>query len=351
MSYKKIFLTLLAVIALGILFINTASAKVSRNSASVKDFEDVPQSAIKRQTEECLFTVPEEKKYEAQVVAIRRKLRVEIGEIFRVKVFLKNTGTMPWFSNKSQCLGPKMSLGTDKPRDRASVLFADKIEGIEATNWEGPNRIGMDQLRINPGEIASFTFWSSALQKADVLKEYFAPVLKNIQWVDNALFPIELVVGDTGDTPLALKKKMLFANASGSVADINLRGEKMIKLDLSEQKLWLLLDGKTVREFRVSTGASKTPTPVGETKILIKQEVRIAHKSPHYVMPKYMMYRSGGFGFHALPSLAHDGGIFWTEARNHIGRPVSHGCVRLLPEDADFMYEFTDIGTKVVIER
>ena len=112
-----------------------------------------------------------------------------------------------------------------------------------------------------------------------------------------------------------------------------------------------MLDNLSIAEFRVSSGAAKTPTPVGETSITLKQETRIGGKSPHYIMPKFMWFRTGGYGFHALPSLKTDGGFFWTEARNHIGIPVSHGCIRLLPEDADFLYDFADIGTRVKVQR
>lgn len=62
------------------------------------------------------------------------------------------------------------------------------------------------------------------------------------------------------------------------------------------------------------------------------------------------MFRPSGYGLHALPSLGNDGGIFWTEALTHIGIPVSHGCVRILPEDAIWLYDFTEIGDTVTVQ-
>jgi len=244
-----------------------------------------------------------------------------------------------------------MSLGTDKERDRDSDFYVESVEGVDDTNWESKNRIGMDQLRVDPGEIASFTFWAHAPAKADIRKEYFTPVLAGIQWIDDAEASFEVIVGDVDDDPINLRKKLSFKLTSGSALDINLNGEKMLLVDLSEQRLYLHLDNQKVGEFMVSTGAYDTPTPVGETQITLKQEVRIGGKSPHYIMPKFMWFRSGGYGFHALPSLGGNGDYFWTEAREHIGIPVSHGCVRLLPEDADYLYEFADIGTKVIVQR
>jgi hypothetical protein len=57
------------------------------------------------------FMDEDEAFYDAEVVAIRRKLKIEPGEVFRVKVFIKNTGNMPWFSAESECYGPEMHFG------------------------------------------------------------------------------------------------------------------------------------------------------------------------------------------------------------------------------------------------
>ncbi|MFH1284890.1 MAG: L,D-transpeptidase [Candidatus Peregrinibacteria bacterium] len=310
---------------------------------------ETAQAAGDRET--CGFDVPENKAYDAELIAVRRKLHVETDEIFRVKVFVRNNGNMPWFSNESACPGPRMSLGSDVPRDRNSSLYADTLSGVSDTNWEAQNRIGMDQLRVDPGEIASFTFYSQAPSDPDVIKEYFTPVLTAIQWLDNAEFSFETVVGGIQEDVSALRTKLLYANESGSVLDINLNGQKSILIDLSSQQMFLKLDDRVIRQFPVSTGKASTPTPTGNTKIILKQEVRVGGESPHYIMPKFMMFRAGGYGIHALPSLGHDGGWFWTEARNHIGIPVSHGCIRLLPEDADFAFEFGEVGMPVTVQR
>ncbi len=348
MFIKRIFAAVLVTVICSTTFsvaFAEGQEKVKRNFVPVELNDNEGEAQ-----ETCGFEVPEEKTYGAEVVAVRKKLKLESGEVFRVKIFLKNTGTMPWFSDESSCLGPKMFLGTDKVRDRASDLYTPYLEGVTKTNWVGTSRIRMDQSKVGSGEIASFTFWSEAPEGPDVIKEYFTPYLKDIEWVDDASFSLEFLIGDVDESPIDLRTKILYSVLSGSVLDINLYGEKMILVDLSDQTMQAYLDDKVIREFPVSTGAAKTPTPVGETQISLKQEVRVGHKAPHYIMPKFMMFRAGGYGMHALPSLGNDGGWFWTEARNHIGIPVSHGCIRLLPEDADFMYEFTPVGTKVVVQ-
>jgi hypothetical protein len=57
------------------------------------------------------------------------------------------------------------------------------------------------------------------------------------------------------------------------------------------------------------------------------------------------------FGLHGLPYLgrAAEDSAYWREARAHIGIPVSHGCIRFLPEEAAEIYEWADVGTPVFI--
>jgi lipoprotein-anchoring transpeptidase ErfK/SrfK len=300
----------------------------------------------------CDYTAPEKTEYNAAVVEVRKKLQVDAGEIFRVKVFMRNDGNTPWFSGDSGCTsGPVVNLGTDMERDHASIFYSPEIKKDD-NNWIGSNRVGMDQMRIDPGYTASFTFWAKAGRDADVYREFMTPVVEGITWIDSSNFSFDTMVGDTGSNPTTLREQLMFSGESGSVLSLNPDGEKLISVDLSEQKMVVTLDGKLVKSFTVSTGATKTPTPVGEYKISLKQEVRIGSAAPHYVMPKFMMFRNGGYGIHALPSLSRKGGdLFWTEARSHIGRPVSHGCIRVLPEDAEFVFAFADIGTKVAVQR
>jgi len=302
--------------------------------------------------EDCVFELPEgeKEKYDSQFITVRNRSHVEQGNKFRIKVFVRNTGNMPWFSSKSTCENTnKVFLGTTREKDANSPFFTKQLEGIKDTGWFSANRVKMDQERINPGEIASFTFWAKAPVKDDIFKEYFAPVVDGVTWMENAEFSTMVVVGKYSESPITLRRKMSYVNHSGSLANMDLEGEKLVEVDLSEQKLQLKVGDYVIRTFPVSTGKASTPTPVGTYSIKFKQEVRVGGASPHYIMPKFMWFRAGGYGFHALPSLGNGRGVFWTEALNHIGRPVSHGCVRLLPQDANFMYDFVEPGTKVIV--
>lgn len=323
-----------------------ADVQNTGSGSTAVDFEDPDENV-----QDCFYAIPKEVKNDAQVVVVRNKLKIDAGDKFTVKIFVKNAGNVPWFSSESTCTGPKMSLGTDRARDRVSPFYISK-KSDKNTAWELSNRIEMDQERINPGEIASFTFeGDSEGLKPDIYREYLTPLIDGKEWLIGAGTYYDIVLGNTGEGKTAMFQRMLYGSDSGGLSKINLAGEKKITVDLSEQNAYVTLDDYPIRTFRVSSGAGATPTPVGNYSIKLKQEERVGGKAPHYVMPKFMWFRDGGYGLHALPKLRSDGGVFWNEARSHIGIPVSHGCVRMLPEDADFAYTFADIGTKVVVRK
>lgn len=335
-------------ICFAVLIPNLAMAQKVRRVA----LTPVPRAHAEELTDQpvnCEFTMPDKPEYKAQFVAVRRKAFVAVGEAFEAKVFMKNEGNTPWFSSDSGCAAaPQVNLGTDKERDRSSPFYSSEIKSI--SNWIGPNRIKMESKRVDPQGIATFTFVSKSPEEIGLYREFYTPLVEGVTWMDDGQFSIDIKVGEPDIDP-AKRELLSYIQESTNLAKVDLSGDKKIEVDLSEQKMWLKIGDYTIREFRVSTGKSRTPTPTGTTKILEKKEVRVASKSPHYIMPKWMMYRKGGFGIHALPSLGNDRGVFWHEALTHIGIPVSHGCIRLLPKDAEFAYNFGEVGTTVVVRR
>jgi lipoprotein-anchoring transpeptidase ErfK/SrfK len=300
---------------------------------------------------ECGFDLPEEQMYDAEVIEVRKQLRVDLDMAFEVQVFMQNSGNMPWFSNRSACLGPKMSLGTDLERDSASVFYRANLDG-----WESSNRIGMDQMRVSPGEIASFTFQAYSGETDDIYKQFLTPVLRDIQWLDDSGVYFELIAGQPGVNAVDVRTKLLYASESGSAMDIDLTAEKSLLIDRSDQMMYVRLGDRVIRQFKISSGAAATPTPLGTHCVLLKQDVRIGGKAPHYVMPLFqglqMNCRGGfpGYGLHSLPGLSTDGGRFRANSEREIGRPMSHGCVRMPDEMSSFVFGFTEIGTHVVVQ-
>lgn len=309
--------------------------------------------------------------YDASIVSVRNRFKVEAESEFEVKVFLLNTGENVWHGENSKCNEPKMRLGTDRNRDRASGFF-------DELTWISESRIAMDQAYVFPGEVASFTFKMKTNENVSAFKEYFAPVVDGKKWI-NLSVHVRFMTGYVETEMAEVRQMMKFAASSGDVLQMmNLEGKRTLHVDLSEQIMQVKIGDTVIREFPVSTGAWSTPTPVGTHKILGKNDVRIGGASPHYIMPRFQMLGVNGRGFtgygiHALPSLGssslrnkirslqargeevphelYENDVLWTEAWDHLGTPVSHGCIRVSPDDADFLFEFTEIGGEVVVVR
>lgn len=109
-----------------------------------------------------------------------------------------------------------------------------------------------------------------------------------------------------------------------------------------EQKLYYFLGDVRMGEFKISSGKNGS-TPKGNFKIDGKSPR--AWSSYGLWMPYWMSLRHGYFGIHELPVWPN--GV--KEGENHLGTPVSHGCVRLGTGPAEFLYSWAPIGTAVKI--
>ncbi len=326
-----------------------ASAKVRYLASLVNKPVNIYTSIVKKIQSVCAVTPVEAPIYSAQLVSTAAPDRVASNQLFEVKIRYRNTGNQPWFGTDSICPGQSTTyLGTARQQDRTSVMHAPAIFGD--TKWLSGNRIRMINSRVNPGEIAEFSFIGHAPVQEGIYREYFAPVTEGKAWMNgpsDASF--DLKVGEIVEDENILQFTRGL-DQSVNLQDPSFYGAKKIEVDLSRQEMTLSIGDMPIKLFRVSSGAPAHPTPTGDYKIQFKQTVRVAGSYPHYIMPLFMQFRKGGFGIHALPSLANDHGVFWTEAYNHIGSPRSHGCIRLLPDDADFTFKFADVGTEMKVK-
>ncbi len=285
-----------------------------------------------------------ELKYDFEFLGTRKKLISKPNEIEKVVVYIQNTGTIPFYSDDSGCdFRPIARLGTEKYKDRESVFYTENSD--KDTGWIAPHRIKLDQEIVKPGEKGSFTFYIKAPEDNALYREYFDIVLEGKKWMEKP-FVVNFDVG----TYLNEKRDYVkYVDTTRRIGPEDINGEKSIEVSIAEQRMFLKVGDIIIRQFPVSSGKYSTPTPYGKTQILNKQDVRVGGAWPHYIMPQWMMFRSGGYGIHALPSLSFDNGYFWTEALNHIGTRRSHGCIRLLPNDAVFAYEFGEVGMSVIV--
>lgn len=120
---------------------------------------------------------------------------------------------------------------------------------------------------------------------------------------------------------------------------------KYIDINLKSQIMSIFENGQILDAYVVSSGKRGMETPKGEFAIYNKADRPWSKKYSLY-MPYWMaIVPSGLFGIHELPEWP--GG--YKEGANHLGTPVSHGCVRLGIGPAKRLYEWADIGTPVVV--
>lgn len=292
----------------------------------------------------CQYELPGDSFYKAEFVDVIKEENLKPGQHSEVKLYIKNVGNVRWYGEESGCKDKNfLHLGTAAPLDRASEFFTWRLS--EKTGWLANNRIKMIQKYVDPGETATFSFEIQAPNKEAAYIEYFSPVVENVAWLADLKVYLKFYVGDISDDE---RNSLKFTEVTINSSHVKTE-DRWIEINLSEQQMYIGANGIKLRSFPISTGKRATPTPTGSYSILWKQEVRVSAIGTPYIMPKWQGFTWLGHGMHALPSLAYDNGYYWTEARNHIGIPVSHGCVRLLPEDAEMLYEFTAVGTPLNI--
>lgn len=120
---------------------------------------------------------------------------------------------------------------------------------------------------------------------------------------------------------------------------------KYIDINLSVQILTIFEEGRALDSFLISSGRRGMDTPKGEYAIHNKAR-RPWSKQYSLYMPYWMALTDDGkYGIHELPEWP--GG--YKEGVNHLGIPVSHGCVRLGVGPAERVWNWAEVGTPVVI--
>jgi len=120
---------------------------------------------------------------------------------------------------------------------------------------------------------------------------------------------------------------------------------KSIHINLKTQTLEQKVMGIAISSYKVSSGKAATPTPKGAYKILNKSP-KAWSKMAGLWMPFWMAISPRGYGIHELPVWPSG----YREGASHLGVPVSHGCVRLGIGPAKTLYDWTPIGTPVMID-
>lgn len=120
---------------------------------------------------------------------------------------------------------------------------------------------------------------------------------------------------------------------------------KYIDINVKSQVMAIFQDGEILDVFLISSGKKGMDTPQGTYQIHNKYP-RPWSRMYELYMPYWMAFTGSGlYGIHELPEWPSG----YKEGANHLGIPVSHGCVRLGVESAKRVYDWVEIGTPVII--
>jgi hypothetical protein len=98
------------------------------------------------------------------------------------------------------------------------------------------------------------------------------------------------------------------------------------KIDLSTQRMTVLVRGKPVHTFTISSGAQGYATPTGKFQPGWMAKLWHSRQYDDAPMPHAVFFKDGA-AIHATQSIG------------NLGRPASHGCVRLSPANAETFYK------------
>ncbi|TXG86720.1 MAG: murein L,D-transpeptidase [Thermomicrobiales bacterium] len=194
-----------------------------------------------------------------------------------------------------------------------------------------------DGLAVSPRAIGSESARVQKLPTEKILQPNAVPVYEESLFVEPKIEPSQVVPGgepvigvgamDTGPGP-----------QQGAL--------KEIVVSVGRQSLWAYENGKLVTATLVSTGTAEvieTTTPIGQYTILTKFQKQtmqgVINNEAYKVedVPWVMYFDNLGNALH---------GTYWHE---NFGQPMSHGCVNLPMNVAQYLYSWAPEGTAVTI--
>jgi len=105
------------------------------------------------------------------------------------------------------------------------------------------------------------------------------------------------------------------------------------RVDLSDQRMYVYLDERLVYTFPVSSGRGSYGTPTGRWNAYWLSPKHRSRKYNNAPMP-WAVFFNGGYAVHGT-----------TDLRN-LGRPASHGCIRLHPDNARTFFRMVQTSGK-----
>lgn len=125
---------------------------------------------------------------------------------------------------------------------------------------------------------------------------------------------------------------------SGWIDDLKNSNQRWILVDLSSQRLTAWEGNNPVYSVIISSGREGERTPTGVFWVQARY-VSSRMQGEGYDIPDvpYAMYYDGNYAIH---------GTYW---HSSFGTPVSNGCINVAVNHAEWLYNWSSMGTAVVV--
>jgi lipoprotein-anchoring transpeptidase ErfK/SrfK len=122
------------------------------------------------------------------------------------------------------------------------------------------------------------------------------------------------------------------------MTELQYTNTRWIEINVSTQRLIAWEGGTPIYAIIVSTGTDEHPTLIGSFAVQSKHRTA-RMQGDDYDVPDvpFVMYYDGNYGIH---------GAYWHYS---FGTPVSHGCVNVAVDHAEWLFNWATIGTPVVV--
>jgi LysM repeat protein len=182
------------------------------------------------------------------------------------------------------------------------------------------------------------------VQRGDSLSriaQRFGVTTAQLAAANNIANPSRIYVGQTLTIPAP--------GAAPAAAPAPSDAARSVLVDISEQRMYVYENGALINTFVVSTGEPGRETAPGSYSVLNK--IPLAYASTWDLrMPNWLgIYWAGSLqnGIHELPILS-NGQRLWA---GYLGSRVSYGCVILGSWEAQWLFDWVDVGTPVIIQN
>jgi LysM repeat protein len=255
----------------------------------------------------------------------------------------------PWYTidltqtqNQLFALSDQVNIPANPPQKGRAidipVLLSRLYNDLQGELADGQLDLPMMEVQPPPEDTvvrydgATTTHIVEAGQELGLIARLYGVSMDDIISMNNLTDPDLLYVGQELTIPAA----GVYVPSAADAPLPSTTAGKAIVVSTQQQRIFAYENGQLIHSYLVSTGLPDTPTVLGDYSIYVKYTATDM-SGPDYYLPQvpYTMYFYQGYGIH---------GTYW---HNSFGRPMSHGCVNLPTPEAEWFFNWAEVGTPV----